>query len=168
MVQPHRQIAGEDTSWQGRLVVHAGLLELIVAGSLGLVALWLWIGSYSFAHGEGGLSGAIVFPRGVSLALGGACLLLAYQGARQLWRGDTTTEPVIFRRPSAVLAAAVLIIFYPLLLPQFGFYATTGIWLLALLWVVGQRNPVWGVVTALSFLAVVKFAFQMAMGIPLP
>jgi hypothetical protein len=68
----------------------------------------------------------------------------------------------------AVLAAAVLIILYPLLLTYFGFYVTTAIWLLALLWVIGQRNLLWGVVTTLGFLIAVKLAFQMAMGIPLP
>jgi Tripartite tricarboxylate transporter TctB family len=171
-VQADRQIAddGAEAPWQARLVVRAGLLELIVAASLALVALWLWIGSYSFARGEGGLSGAVAFPRGVSIILGGACLLLAYRGARQMarrqWKG--TAEPVSFRRPRAVLGAAVLIILYPILLSHFGFYAATGPWLLALLWVVGQRNPVWGIVTMLGFLVAVKLAFQMAMGIPLP
>jgi len=67
-----------------------------------------------------------------------------------------------------VLAAAVLIILYPLLLTHFGFYATTGLWLLALLWVIGQRNPVWGIITTVGFLVAVKFGFQLAMGIPLP
>ena len=67
-----------------------------------------------------------------------------------------------------MLAAAVLIILYPLLLTHFGFYATTGLWLLALLWVIGQRNPVWGIITTVGFLVAVKFGFQMAMGIPLP
>ncbi len=167
MVKPERQ-AVDETSWPARLVVHAGRVELIVAGSFALVALWLWIGSYSFEQGERGLMGAVAFPRGVSLVLGGASLLMAYQAVRQMAKGNGAEEPVSFRRPGAVLAAAVLIVLYPLLLSHFGFYATTGLWLLALLWVVGQRNPVWGVVTVLAFLAVVKFAFEMTMGIPLP
>jgi hypothetical protein len=172
MVQPVRQAAdeGADTSWQARLVVRAGLLELIVAGSLALFALWLWIGSYAFEEGGKGLMGAAAFPRGVALLLGSASLLMAWRTAREIARGvgNGTAEPVSFRRPGAVLAAATLIILYPLLLSYFGFYATTGLWLLALLWVIGQRNPVWGVVTTLGFLVAVKFAFQMAMGIPLP
>jgi hypothetical protein len=172
MVQPDRQAAAEDTdaSWQVRLVVRAGLLELIVAISLALFALWLWIGSYSFEEGGKGLMGAAAFPRGVALLLGSASLFMAIRGAREIMKsaGKGTTQPVSFRRPGAVLAAAVLIILYPLLLPHFGFYATTGIWLLALLWAVGQRNRVWAVVTTLGFLVAVKLAFQMAMGIPLP
>ncbi len=167
MVQPERQ-AADDTSWPARVVVHAGLVELIVAGSFALVALWLWIGSYSFEQGESGLMGGVAFPRGVSLVLGGASLLMASQAVRQMMKGNGTEEPISFRRPGAVLATAILIVLYPLLLSHFGFYVTTGPWLLALLWVVGQRNPVWGAVTALAFLAVVKFAFEMAMGIPLP
>ncbi len=171
-MQPDRQATdeGADTSSQARLVVRAGLLELIVAGSLALVALWLWIGSYGFEESGKGLMGAAAFPRGVALLLGGASLLMAGRGAREIARGAEkgTAEPVSFRRPGSVLAAAVLIVFYPLLLPHFGFYPTTGLWLLALLWVIGQRNPVWAVVTTLGFLVAVKLAFQMAMGIPLP
>lgn len=170
MEQLDRRTAGmdADASWRERVDIPAGLIEVIVAASLGLVALWLWIGSYSFAEGEGGLSGAIVFPRGVSLVLGAACLFLAFQGARQLRRGDPTEAPVAIRRPGAVAASVILIILYPLLLSFFGFYATTGVWLLVLLWVAGQRNPIWAIVTAVGFLAVAKFVFQMAMGIPLP
>ena len=82
MVQSDRRIAGVDAdmSWRVRLGVPSGLLELIVAAPFAFLALWLWIGSYSFAEGEGGLSGAVAFPRGVSLVLGSACLVLAYQG----------------------------------------------------------------------------------------
>jgi hypothetical protein len=171
-VQPDRQATDEDadTSLQARLVVRAGLLELIVAGSLALVALWLWIGSYGFEEGEKGLMGAAAFPRGVAFLLGGTSLFMAVRGAREMARGleKRTAEPVSFRRPGSVLAAAVLIVLYPLLLPHFGFYPTTGLWLLALLWVIGQRNPVWAVATTLGFLVAVKLAFQMAMGIPLP
>ena len=171
-MQPDRQATdeGADTSLQARLVVRAGLLELIVAGSLALVALWLWIGSYGFEEGGKGLMGAAAFPRCVAFLLGGTSLFMAVRGAREIARGPEkrTTEPVSFRRPGSVLAAAVLIVLYPLLLPHFGFYPTTGLWLLALLWVIGQRNPVWAVVTTLGFLVAVKLAFQMAMGIPLP
>ena len=169
-MQPDRQIADEDadTSWQVRLVVRAGLLELIVASSLALVALWLWIGSYGFEGSGKGLMGPAAFPRGVALLLGGASLFMACRAALQLARGVGTAEPISFRRPGAVLGAAVLIVLYPLLLSHFGYYATTGLWLLALLWMVGQRNPIWAIITTLSFLVAVKFAFQMAMGIPLP
>lgn len=151
--------------------MRAGLLELVVASSLALFALWLWIGSYSFEQSERGLLiGPTAFPRGVAILLGSASLLMAARGARGLAKGAEkgTAEAVAFRRPGAVLTAAVLIILYPLLLPHFGFYTTTGLWLIALLWVIGQRNPVWGVVTVLGFLVAVKLVFQMAMGIPLP
>lgn len=171
-MQPDRRAADEsaDISGQARLIIRAGALELVVAGSLALFALWLWIGSYEFEESGRGLMGAAAFPRGVAILLGGASLLMAFGGARELTRGagQGTTEPVSFRRPGNVLAAAGLIILYPLLLPHFGFYPTTGLWLLALLWVIGQRNPVWAVVTTLAFLVAVKLAFQMAMGIPLP
>ena len=171
-MQSDRQATNEgaDAPWQARLVVRAGLLELIVSGSLLLLALWLWVGSYSFEQDGKGLMGPAAFPRGVALLLGSITLLMAYRGARQIARGvgKATSVPVSFRRPGAVLAAAVLIILYPFLLTHFGFYATTGLWLLALLWVIGQRNPVWGIITTVGFLVAVKFGFQLAMGIPLP
>ena len=171
MAQPDRQGADEDaaTSWPAILVVRGGLLEMIVAASLAMFAVWLWIGSYDFEETGRGLMGAAAFPRGVALLLGGGALFMAYRGVREFARSPAgTTEPVTFRRPGRVLTAAGLIILYPLLLPQFGFYPTTGLWLLALLWVIGQRNSVWAVATALGFLIAVKLAFQMAMGIPLP
>ena len=134
--------------------------------SLIAVAAWLWSDSYSFDEGGRGLMGAAAFPRGVALLLGLSSLVLGTKGVRQMMRPDT--EPVTFRRPSAVLLAAVLVVLYPLLLPRFGFYPTTGVWLLALLWCAGQRNILWALVTVLAFLVVVKLVFQMAMGIPLP
>ncbi len=167
MVQPERQ-AADDEFWPTHLNIRAGLLEAVVAVSLTLVALGLWVGSNSFAEGERGLTGAVAFPRGVSLMLGGVSLLMLYQAARQLLTRRGTAEPVLFRRPLRVLATMVLVVLYPLLLPFFGFYETTGPWLLVLLWVIGQRNPIWGAVTTVAFLAVVKLAFQAGMGIPLP
>lgn len=153
-----------------RLVVRPGLLEFLVAASLILFALWIWLGSYGFEESGRGLMGAAVFPRGVALLLGGASLFMAYRGARGMLRRveKEATEPVAFQRPVAVLVAAILIVLYPLLLPYFGFYPTTGVWFLALLWVVGQRNMIWAVISTLGFLLAVKLAFQMAMGIPLP
>ena len=148
------------------LVVRAGVIEAVVAVSLIAVAAWLWSDSYSFDEGGRGLMGAAAFPRGVALLLGLSSLVLGTKGVRQMMRPDT--EPVTFRRPSAVLLAAVLVVLYPLLLPRFGFYPTTGVWLLALLWCAGQRNILWALVTVLAFLVVVKLVFQMAMGIPLP
>lgn len=172
MAQPHRHAAGEGAgpSWRARLTVRPGLLELIVAGSLVSFAAWLWIGSYDFDEGGRGLMGPAAFPRGVALLLGATSLLMAWRGARELMRGagHAMAEPVSFRRPGAVLMSVVLVTLYPLLLSHFGFYPTTGVWLLALLWAVGQRNLLWGVITTLGFLVAVKLAFQMAMGIPLP
>lgn len=170
MAQPDRPAAGESARTAASLVVRAGLSELIVAVSLVLFALWLWFASYGFDEGARGLMGPAAFPRGVAILLGGASLLLLARGVRHLAKGAANegAEPVSVRRPWAVLAAAVLIVLYPLLLTHFGFYVTTGIWLLALLRVIGQRNLLWGVVTTLGFLLAVKLAFQMAMGIPLP
>ncbi len=167
MAQPQRQV-DDETPWWVALVFPAGLVEVIVGVVLALVALALWVGSYSFAKGEGGLMGAIAFPRGVALVLGAATLLMVYQGTRQMLTGRGAAEPVEVRRPRAVLVTVVLIALYPLLLTHFGFYEVTGVWLLALLWAVGQRNPIWAVVTVVAFLAAVKLGFQMLMGIPLP
>lgn len=151
------------------LIIRAGVVETIVAVSFIVVAVWLWLGSYAFDEGGRGLMGPAAFPRGVALLLGAASLVLAFRGVRQMVRPVAHhAVPVVFRRPSAVVVAAVLIVLYPLLLPRFGFYPTTGVWLLALLWCAGQRNVIWGLVTVLAFLVVVKLVFQMVMGIPLP
>ncbi len=164
-------VAGDaGTSRQTVLVLRAALVEFIVAGSSALLALWLWVGSYRIEESGNELMGAAAFPRGVALLLGITSLLMAARSAFKLmwWELKGRSERVSVRRPGAVLAAAVLIVVYPLLLSHFGFYATTGLWLFALLWVAGQRNPLWALVATLGFLAVVKLAFEMAMGIPLP
>jgi len=171
-VPQHRPAGEDDASGPGHagLVVRAGAIETIVAVSLIAMAVWLWLGSYSFDEGGRGLMGPAAFPRGVALLLGAASLILGAKGMRQVMQpaADATSAPAVFRRPSAVMLAAALIVLYPLLLPRFGFYPTTGVWLLALLWCSGQRNVVWGLVTVLAFLVVVKLVFQMVMGIPLP
>lgn len=166
---PEHPPAGNDgtkASGSTELVVRAGVIETIVAVSLTAMAVWLWFGSYSFAEAGRGLMGAAAFPRGVALLLGLSSLLLGAKGVRQMSRTDA--EPVRVRRPNSVLLAAILIVLYPLLLPRFGFYPTTAVWLLALLWCAGQRNIPWALVTVLAFLLVVKLVFQMVMGIPLP
>ncbi len=165
-----RQVASEDaeTSWRTQLIVRPGLLEVIVAVFMALLALWLWVDSYSFADGGRGLMGPAAFPRGVALLLGITSLLMGFRGVWLLAGRLDDGEAVVFRRPGPVVGAAVLIVLYPLLLTHFGFYATTGVWMLVLLWVVGQRSLIWGLVTAAGFLLAVKLAFQMAMGIPLP
>lgn len=157
---------GANRSGHPGLVVRAGVIEVLVAVSLIAVSAWLWFDSYSFDESGRGLMGAAAFPRGVSLLLGLSSLVLATKGVRLMMRADT--EPVTFGRPSAVLLSAVLIVLYPLLLPRFGFYPTTGVWLLALLWCAGQRNILWALVTVLAFLVIVKLVFQTVMGIPLP
>ena len=157
---------GTKVSGSADLVVRAGVIETIVAISLIAVAAWLWFGSYSFDEGSRGLMGAAAFPRGVALLLGLSSLILGTKGVRQM--SQTDIEPVTVRRPSSVLLSAALIVLYPLLLPRFGFYPTTAVWLLALLWCAGQRNIAWALVTVLAFLLVVKLVFQMVMGIPLP
>jgi hypothetical protein len=150
------------------LVVRAGVIETLVAAALIAVAVWLWLGSYEFEEAGRGLMGPAAFPRGVALLLGIASFALGVKGVAQIGQPAAASAPVVVQRPSAVLVAAVLIVLYPLLLPHFGFYPTTAVWLAALLWCAGQRNVLWGLVTVLAFLLVVKFAFQMAMGIPLP
>ena len=166
---PEHPPAGRDgtkATGSAGLVIRAGVIETIVGVLLIAVAFWLWFGSYSFDEGSRGLMGPAAFPRGVALLLGLSSLILGTKGVRQMSRTDT--EPVTVRRPSSVLLAAVLIVLYPLLLPRFGFYPTTAVWLLALLWCAGQRNIAWALVTVLAFLLVVKLVFQMIMGIPLP
>jgi putative tricarboxylic transport membrane protein len=159
---------GAEISWRTQLIVRPGLLEIIVAAFMALLALWLWADSYSFASGGRGLMGPAAFPRGVALLLGITSFVMGFRGVRYFVGRLDGGEAVVFRRPGPLLRAAVLIVLYPLLLTHFGFYVTTGVWMLALLWVIGQRNPIWGVVTGLCFLLAVKLAFQMAMGIPLP
>lgn len=170
---PQHRPAGEDGANAPRdegLVVRAGLTETIVAVALIAMAVWLWLGSYSYDEGGRGLMGPAAFPRGLAVLLGIASLILGTRGVRHLLQlaAIPTLARVLFRRPGAVMLAAVLIILYPLLLPRFGFYPTTGVWLLTLLWCAGQRNVPWALVTTLAFLVAVKLVFQMGMGIPLP
>lgn len=166
------QPAGEDgASAPGHagLVVRAGVVETLVAVALIAVAVWLWLGSYDFEEAGRGLMGPAAFPRGVALLLGIASLALGAKGLAQVVRpAKQAAAPIVVRRPGAVMLTAVLVVLYPFLLPHFGFYPTTGVWLLAFLWCAGQRNILWGLVTVLAFLVVVKLVFQMAMGIPLP
>lgn len=157
---------GADGPGHTGLDVRAGIIETVVAVSLIAVAVWFWLDSYSFDEGGRGLMGPAAFPRVVALLLAVSSLVLGTKGVRQMIRPNT--GPVTFRRSSAVLLVAGLVVLYPFLLPRFGFYPTTGVWLLALLWCAGQRNVLWALVTMLAFLVVVKLVFQMGMGIPLP
>ena len=143
------------------------VLDIVIGGLLTAFAAWLWIGAGAIERSGRGLTGPAGFPRGVALILGAVSLVMAARGAFEL-RTGRGVETVKVAQPVAVFVAMVLVIVYPLLLGYFGYYIVTGPWLVALLLVTGNRNPVTILLCAGGFLLFTRLVFEKLMGIALP
>lgn len=154
----------------GPLSINRSAADAVIAVALALTALWLWSGAAAIDASGESISGPRAFPRGIAALLGVSALFLLVSSAAAIFGLRTTEVATRIRvsRPPAVLATMALFVAYPLLLSRFGFYLTTGVWLLLLLFVCGWRDVLRGVGTTIGFLVFVKVVFQMMMGIPLP
>lgn len=150
----------------GTLRLRASLLD--VAGGLLFLtmAVWLWLGAAHIDESSEGLIGPAGFPRGIAILLGGSALLMLLQGLNAV--RSRQSAQVTVDRPLSVLAAMVLVIIYPILITELGYYVATGLWLLPFLWIAGCRKPITIVLSAGGFLVFTKVLFQMVLGIPLP
>lgn len=153
---------------EGTRIAHISAPLLNAAGALLLLALsaWLWIGAADIESVGGGVLGPDGFPRLVAALLGLCCLVLLVQSIRMAVARSGASVAV--SRPLQVLAGAVLVCLYPLLIGVLGYYAATALWMAPFLLLAGMRNPIALVASVGGFLLFTKVLFSMALGIPLP
>ena len=115
------------------------VVDIVIGAILTAFAVWLWVDAGFIERSSRGLIGPAGFPRGVALLLGAVSLLMAARAAFEL-RFGRGAAMVQIAQPVAVFAALILVIVYPVLLGHFGYYLVTGPWLVALLFVTGNRK----------------------------
>jgi hypothetical protein len=148
------------------------LPEALIDVTFGLVltafAAALWLGADYIEGNNRTLMGPAGFPRGVALIFGAASLLMTARGLAASFRSTHRDDVVVFHRPLLVVANIALVVAYPILLTSFGYYATTGPWLIALLFATGNRKILPIIGYSIGFLLFTKLVFQMLIGVPLP
>jgi hypothetical protein len=154
-------------SWADRLAVRSEVIDLVVGIGLVVLAAAFWLGAAQFDETDTTGIGAATFPRGIAVLLGVAAVLLAARACAAL-SGRLPTGIKITERPGHVAAGMGLVILFPVLMTNLGFYIGSALWMPALFIVAGYRKPLRIVMLTAGFLAFTKVAFEMTLGVRLP
>jgi hypothetical protein len=150
-----------------RLVVGAAIIDLAVGLALVAVAAVFWFASAGFDEADSTGIGAATFPRGIAVLLGVAAAMLAARAIMSLC-GRLPSITNIISRPGHVLAGMGLVILFPVLMNNLGYYIGSALWMPALFVVAGYRKPLGIVIMTAGFLVFAKVGFEMILGVRLP
>ncbi len=150
-----------------RLVVRAAVIDLTVGLALVAVAAVFWFAAADFDEADSTGIGAATFPRGIALLLGVAAAMLAARAIMSL-SGRLPNVPSVTSRPGHVLAGMGLVILFPVLMSNLGYYIGSALWMPALFVVAGYRKPLGIVIMTAAFLVFAKVGFEMILGVRLP
>jgi hypothetical protein len=157
--QPHSSL--------DRLVVRAAVIDLAVGLALVAVAAVFWFAAAGFDEADSSGIGAATFPRGIAVLLGVTAAMLAARAIASL-RGRLPSVPTVTSRPAQVLAGMGLVILFPVLMSNLGYYIGSALWMPALFVVAGYRKPLGIVILTAGFLVFAKVGFEMILGVRLP
>jgi hypothetical protein len=150
-----------------RLVVRAAIIDLAVGLALVAVAAVFWFAAADFAEADSTGIGAATFPRGIAILLGVAAAMLAARAILSLY-GRLPSVTSVISRPGHVLAGMGLVILFPVLMSNLGYYIGSALWMPALFIVAGYRQPLGIVILTAGFLVFAKVGFEMILGVRLP
>jgi hypothetical protein len=154
-------------SWIDRLAVRGEVIDLVVGISLVVLAAAFWLGAAQFDETDTTGIGAATFPRGIAALLGVAAAMLVARASMAL-SGRVPTGITVTQRPGHVVTGMGLVILFPVLMTNLGFYIGSALWMPALFVVAGYRKPLGIVLLTAGFLAFAKVAFEMTLGVRLP
>lgn len=160
--QPRRDGSGA-RAW----TLTGGTVDLVLGLVLAAAATVLWIAAAGFDEVDHTGVGPATFPRGVTLLLGGAALVLAARGAAAL-AGFAAREPVLTHRPLSVALGIGLVCLFPPLMTTAGYYAAIAVWLPAFLIVAGYRSVPGIVLVTAGFIGFAWLVFATILGVRLP
>jgi Tripartite tricarboxylate transporter TctB family len=150
-----------------RLVVRAAIIDLAVGLALVAVAAVFWFAAADFDEADSTGIGAATFPRGIAVLLGVAAAMLAARAILSLC-GRLPSVTSVISRPGHVLAGMGLVILFPVLMSNLGYYIGSALWMPALFVVAGYRKPLGIVILTAGFLVFAKVGFEMILGVRLP
>ena len=151
----------------GRLAVRSEVIDLLVGFGLLILAAAFWLGAAQFDDVDVTGIGPATFPRGIALLLGVASVMLVARAIAALG-GRTPAGINVTGRPGHVVAGMALVILFPVLMTNLGYFVGSALWMPALFVVAGYRKPLGIVLLTAGFLAFAKVAFEMILGVRLP
>jgi hypothetical protein len=168
MSHPSPAAAEKQTSFSiDRLVIRAAIIDLTVGLALVAVAAVFWFAATEFDEADSTGIGAATFPRGIAVLLGLAAVMLAARAILSLY-GRLATITTVLSRPGHVLAGMGLVILFPILMSNLGYYIGSALWMPALFVIAGYRKPLGIVIMTAGFLVFAKVGFEMILGVRLP
>jgi hypothetical protein len=150
-----------------RLAVRSEVIDLVVGIGLAVLAATFWLGAAQFDEADTTGIGAATFPRGIAVLLGMAAVMLAARAFMAL-SGRMPAGITVTQRPGHVVAGMGLVILFPVLMTNLGFYIGSALWMPAFFVIAGYRKPLGIVMLTAGFLAFAKVAFEMTLGVRLP
>ncbi len=145
--------------------------EIITSAIICFGSLYLYFESTKFeGHEVYAKLGPSYWPKLLLICLMGLSILVAIDAFRQRKKAhsqEKKTAPFDTGKIRLLLAIA-LIASYFILLQIFGFIILTPIFLLAFMWLLGERKKIWLLGTPIGLVILIVWVFTKAMYVPLP
>lgn len=145
--------------------------EIITSAVIFLGSLFLYIESTKFeGHEVYGKLGPAYWPKFLLICLMGLSLWIALDAFRQRKKADLLEKKTIpFDSGKVRLLIAVgLIVCYFILMQVFGFIILTPFFLVAFMWLLGERSKIWMIGIPIGLTLLIVWVFTKAMYVPLP
>ena len=145
--------------------------EIIISAVIFLGSLYLYFESMKF---EGldvyGKLGPSYWPKFLLICLMGLSFLVAIDAFRERKKGSSEKEGTskIDTGKVRFLFAFGFIVLYLILIQVFGFIICTPFFMIAFMYLLGERNKIWILSVSIGVTFLIVFAFTKAMYVPLP
>lgn len=145
--------------------------EIITSGIIFFGSLYLFFEARKFeGHDVYAKLGPAYWPEFLLILLMGLSLLVALDAFRERKRGNSKIGKVtkFDRGKLRLLLAIVFILLYFFLLKIFGFIALTPFFLLAFMYLLGEKKKGWMIGISFGITILIVYIFTKAMYVPLP
>jgi putative tricarboxylic transport membrane protein len=145
--------------------------EIITSAVIFFGSLYLYFETMKFeGHDVYGKLGPAYWPKFLLICLMGLSILVAIDAFRQRKKTDLEEKKVSFFDSGKMrfVFAMGLIASYFILMQVFGFIILTPFFLVAFMWLLGERSKVWMLGVPIGLTLLIIWAFTKAMYVPLP
>ena len=145
--------------------------EIITSAVIFFGSLYLYIESIKFeGHEVYGKLGPAYWPKFLLIFLMGLSILVAidtFRHRKKTALEEKKTGPLDGGK-MRLLSAMGFIVLYFILMQVFGFIILTPFFLVAFMWLLGERSKIWMVGVPIGLTILIVWAFTKAMYVPLP
>lgn len=137
--------------------------DLLVCAVLGGVGAWFFVNALALPPGR-----RMVDTPTVPLIASGLLMVLCLVQAALSLATRHALAPLVVERPLQVPMAAALMLLFPAMIDQFGYYPVALVWLPLFGWIAGSRSAAALAGVTLAVLGLAYGVFQTILGTPLP